>query len=357
MRVLEIEGRADLSKVESGFDGVATAAEAMAREVDTAARKVDDSSTRLDRVGESADNLDSKAAQATGSLGALSSGFELVGAEGSKTAQIFGAAALATDTLAGVGEGLNLITQLTVVQKARDIVVTRAQAVANRASAVATRALAVATRVLNAAMRANPIGLAITAGLILAGLFITLYKRSDRFRSIVQAVGRAGRAALGWVVDKAKDLVQWVGSKIPGGFSTVKRAAELYIRLATLPLRTLITVASNVVQWARDKIPGAFRTMRDTASNIAEKLTAPFRSLRDIIESVVDWIGKIDFPDIPAGIRSLPGVPGRVIAPGAGGSVTTVTNIYGVVSERTAREVERANVNALRRVGVVRAAP
>lgn len=354
MRVLEIEGRADFDKIEAGFDDVGRAADDMARKVDGASRQVENTASRLDRVGESADNLDSKAAQATGSLGALSSGFELVGAE--KYAGTLQSAALATDFLAGVGEGLNLITNLSVVAKARDIVVTKAQAVANRASAAATRAMTLAQRGLNLAMRANPIGLIITGVILLGTLFVLLYKRSDRFRSIVNAVGRAGRAALGWVVEKARDLLNWVGSKIPGGFQTVKRAAELYIRLATLPMRTLIDVAVKVVTWARDKIPAAFRTMRDTASNIADKLTAPFRALRDLVEDVVGWIGKIDFPNAPGWIDKIPGV-GRTVAGAGGGvlggNVTVTTVINGVVSERTAREVERANANALRRVGVV----
>lgn len=351
MRVLEIEGRFDASRVESGFDDVADSAADMAREVDSASRKVEGASTRLDSVGESADNLDSKAAQATGSLGALSSGFELVGAE--KYAVGLQSAALATDFLAGVGEGLNLITNLTVVQKARDVAVTAAQRAANLAAAAATRVQTVAQRALNLAMRANPVGLIITGAILLVGLLIALYRRSDRFRSIVQTVGRVGRQAMSWVVDGARDVVNWIGDRIPGGFRTVQRAAVLYIRLATLPLRTLIDVAGKVVSWARDKIPAAFRAMRDTASNIADRLLQPFRALRDMIESVVDWIGRIDFPDIPDAIKKLPGVPGRVVAgsPLAVGNVSATTIVQGIVDDRTVRQVERAQLNALRRVG------
>lgn len=359
MRVLEIEGRLDASKVESGFADVGESAAAMAREVDSASRKVEGAASRLDTVGESADDLDSKAAQATGSLGALSSGFELVGAE--KYAMGLQSAALATDFLAGVGEGLNLITRLTVVQKVRDAAATAAQRAANLAAAAATRVQTAAQRALNLAMRANPIGLIITAAILLVGFLVLLYRRSERFRSIVQTVGRVGREAIGWIVDRAADLVRWVGDRIPGGFRTVQRAAALYFRLATLPMRTLIDLAGKIVEWARDKIPGAFRSMRDTASSIADRLLSPFRQLRDLIESVVSWIGRIDFPSPPGWLDKLPGV-GRTIAGddgggGGGGGVTTITNIYGVVSERTAREVEVANTNALRRVGIVRALP
>lgn len=356
MRVLEIEARMDTAKAESGFESVGSSAADMAREVDRASDKVRQSASRLDSVAESADNLDSKSAQATGSLGALSSGFELVGLE--KYATGLQSAAMATDFFAGVGEGLNLITQLSIVQRARDAAMAVRQAVANRAAAAATRAQAIATRVLNAAMRANPIGLVITAVLLLIAGFVLLYKRSDRFRSIVQAVGRAGRAAIGWVVDKSRELVRWIGDRIPGGFQTVKRAAELYIRLATLPLRTLITVATRVVEWARDKIPGAFRAMRDTASNIADKLLSPFRSLRDLVEEVVGWIGKIDFPNAPGWLDKIPGV-GRTVAGSTtvgvvpAGTVSATVIVQGIVDDRTVRQIETAQLRALRRTGVV----
>lgn len=346
----------DAAKAVAGFDDVGSAAGDMARAVDTASDKVRSSASRLDSVAESADNLDSKSAQATGSLGALSSGFELVGLE--KYAMGLQSAAMATDFFAGVGEGLNLITQLSIVQRARDAAMAVRQAVANRAAAAATRVQAIAQRVLNAAMRANPIGLIITAVLLLIGILLVLYRRNERVRAIVNAVGRAGRAALGWVVDKARELVRWIGDRIPGGFATVKRAAELYVRLATLPLRTLITVATRVVEWARDKIPGAFRTMRDTASNIADKLLSPFRQLRDLVESVVGWIGKIDFPNAPGWLDKIPGV-GRTVAGAPVGVVTTAgpvsatVVVQGIVDDRTVRQIESAQLRALRRVGVV----
>jgi hypothetical protein len=354
MRVLEIEGRMDATRVESGFADVASSASDMAREVDTASRKVEGASSRLDSVGESADNLDSKAAQATGSLGALSSGFELVGAE--KYATGLQSAALATDFLAGVGEGLNLITNLSVVARARDALMAARQAVANRVAAAATRAQALAQRVLNIAMRANPLGLVITAALLLAAGFVMLYKRSERFRSIVQAGGRAGRAALGWIVSKASELVSWVGTRIPGGMSKVSAGARLYFRLATLPMRTLIDVAKSIITWVGDKIPGAFSTVSRKASAITNTLLAPFRGLKGLIDDIIGAIDRIDFPSPPKWIDKIPGLRVGVGGPVAmtPGNVSATTIVQGVVDERTVRQIGRAQVNALRRVGLVR---
>lgn len=360
MRVLEIEATFDASKVADGFSDVERSAGSMGSAVERASGKAAASASKLDRVGESADNLDSKSAQATGSLGALSSGFELVGAE--KYATGLQSAALATDFLAGVGEGLNLITNLSVVAKARDALATARQAVMNRAAAAATRAQAVAQRVLNIAMRANPIGLIITAVLILVGVLVALYKRNARVREIVNAVGRAGRAAFGWIVDKARDVVAWVGSKIPGGFGTMKTLAVGYIKLVTLPLRTVISVAKDIVTWVRDKVPGAFSTAKNKASEIGDALTRPFRSLLNLVKDIVDWVSKIKIPDIPnpggifgrtTGTAPRPGTPPRTAAPlaGAGGGTTINVTIGGVVDERTARQLERTLVNIARRNG------
>lgn len=70
---VEISSRA----ATQGFDGTADAAKNMAREVESSTRAA---AGGLGRVADSADNLDSKMSSATSALGALSSGFELVGA-------------------------------------------------------------------------------------------------------------------------------------------------------------------------------------------------------------------------------------------------------------------------------------
>jgi hypothetical protein len=354
MRVLEVEGRFDGSKIASGFDEVGSSAGSMASAVDRAATKVDGAASRLDRTADAADNLDSKSAQATGSLGALSSGFELVGAE--KYAGTLQSAAMATDFLAGVGEGLNLITQLSIVAKARDALASLRVAAATRIQAAGARAAALGTRILNAAMRANPIGLVITAAVILGGLFVLLYKRSDRFRAIVQAVGRAGRSALGWVVDKSRELVNWVGSRIPGGFKTVKSAATLYFRLATLPIRTVIDVVGNLIKRVGD-VPAKFTALKNKAQEIGSALLSPFQSVLNVINDIIDRISKIRLPKIDLNPLNRVGArygdygpgPGAPGAYGGGGSLTV--NIGGVVDERTARQLRTTLVNIDRRNG------
>lgn len=101
---------------------------------------------------------------------------------------------------------------------------------AYRAYKSAAAAAAVVQKVLNVAMRANPIGLVVTAiALLIAGLVLA-YKKSETFRKIVNAVRDSGVAAFKkiweWaekLIDKVADLIGWIKSikfpKVPKGIS------------------------------------------------------------------------------------------------------------------------------------------
>jgi hypothetical protein len=140
--------------------------------------------------------------------------------------------------------------------------------VATKAWAVALKVATIAQKIFNAAMRANPIGLIITAiALLVAGLVLA-YKKSETFRRIVDAVGRAGQKAFGWIVDKISELVGWV----------------------------------------KDKAPQAFNAFKTVAVNVGTAILAPFRAVQALIEKILDLIGSIKIPDITPGF-DIPGIP------------------------------------------------
>lgn len=265
-----LDGASDaLRRVEQAADRAAApmsrveqAADRMGRGVDQAARTA---GSGVSEFADRADNLDSKASSATSSLGALSSGFELVGAE--KYAQGLQSAALATDFLSGVGEGLNLVLNTTIGAKIRDRVVTIAQTAANRASAVATRTAAAAQWALNVAMRANPIGIVITALVALAALFVLAYKRSATFRAIVNGAMAGARTAIQWVIDKVEALFSKMGG------------------------------------WR-----GIWDGAKNTAVNAFNAIKAPIQAVIDLIQRVIDRIRSIDFPSPPDWFNRIPGV-------------------------------------------------
>lgn len=262
---LAIRIAADATGTSDVFDQVGASARSMSDDVERAG---DTASSGLDKVSGAAENMDDKAGKATGALGALSAGFELVGLE--KYAGALQSASMATDFASGVAQSFTLLTELESLALVRAKVATIGQTVATKAATVATKAQAVAMRVLNLVLRANPIGLLITAILLAIAVFTTLYKKNEAFRTIVQAVMRAARDAVVWVIDKAKALYDRFGL---------------------------------VVDFLRERVPAAFGALRDRVGPIMERVSAPFRGLIDLIQRVIDKIQAIDFPDLP----SLPG--------------------------------------------------
>lgn len=82
---------------------------------------------------------------------------------------------------------------------------------------LATKRQTTATKASNLAFRANPIGLVVTAVLLLVAGLIYAYKHSERFRAIVDKAGHAGVVAFktvwGWIkkaIDLVKELIDWV---------------------------------------------------------------------------------------------------------------------------------------------------
>lgn len=93
-----------------------------------------------------------------------------------------------------------------------------------------TKGWAIAQGILNAVMAMNPIGLVVLAIVALVGAFIIAYRRSDKFREIVDAVFgglkkfggwvastfvgfiHKAAAAFHWITDKAGDVLGWLRS-------------------------------------------------------------------------------------------------------------------------------------------------
>lgn len=267
----------DPSRATAGFDRTASSAQQMATKVESAGRTA---AIGMDNISSSADDLGGKAGRATGALGALASGAELGGPSFAKYGTALQTAALATDFMSGVGDALNLVLESTILKNIRARVTTIAKTVAEKAAAAATKAMAVAQWALNAAMSANPIGLVVLAIAALVAGFVLAYKKSETFRAIVQTVGRVGKEALGWIVDRIQDVID---------------------------------IAGKVIGWFKDKIPAALETLGNVAKRIGDVVLAPFRTLQSIIEKVIDLIGKIKIPDIPDWV---PGV-GRAAATSA----------------------------------------
>ena len=263
---LAIRLSTDVGDTARDFDRVGDAADRMGRDVVDASR---DSERATRDLGESADNLDSTAGKATGAMGALSSGFDLVGAE--KYSAALGGAAMATDFLSGVGQSLTLILESERIVKLKS-------AIASGIQTAATKAQTVAQRALNLVMRANPIGLLIAAGVALAAGFAVLYNKSETFRGAVHAVGRFGKAALDLVINAARDVGSWFG-RLGDAAGAAKRLAEPAINAILTPVRALRDMISSVVDWIGNiDWPEPPQWMQDAANGIGGAIGAVFRA-------------------------------------------------------------------------------
>jgi hypothetical protein len=267
-KVVDLEVRVATTADVDAFDKVATSAGSMGDSIETAATQADTASTRLDRVAGSAENMDDKAGKATGALGALSSGFELVGAE--KYAGALQGAALATDFASGAAQAFTLVTELESVALVKSKVASAAHAAQTIATSAVTKAATAAQWLMNAALSANPIGLVVVALAAMTAGVVLAYQKSETFRNVVDsAFGVAQR-----VVEAVVDVVEKVPEKVG---DIVDKVADL---------------------------PDAFRNAKERVVEFVGDMVSPIQNVIDKVQDLIGWIGQIDLPDI-----DLPGNP------------------------------------------------
>lgn len=388
---LAIRMTADATDAAKAADTAGDAYTRMASDIDDATRKADTAASRMDGVAESSDVIASKSSQAAGGLGDLGGALSAVpgplGAVGSGMETL----APAIMGVTGAADLLNLVTQSQVVLQTKAKASAIASAVATRAQAVATRTAAIAQRILNAVMRANLVGVIVTAVLLLVAGFVLLYKKNERFRTIVKAVFKVATAYIRGVIKVVSLLVGWAKDKLPGAWNTAKeRAAAAFGAIRDKVGEVIGRVIGVVVGfrdkaaavWAaiRDKAGSAFGAIRDKVASIVGGIRDKFTGARDAVQGVFDAIrdkvdsvmgailgfvqpvidkindlvnlaGNIHLPDLnplnrTTGGKTMPG--GRTVdtssSGGAGGAGIVINQftINGVLNARDAvREIEQ----------------
>ena len=318
MKTVELDVKVATTADVDAFDRVSTSARSMGDAVDAASTQADTASSRFDNVATSAENLDDRAGKATGALGALSAGFELVGAE--KYAGALQGAAMATDFASGVGQAYNLVLELESVKRVKAVATSAAHKVATVASTAATGAATVAQRALNAALNANPLGLVITALTLVAGGLVLAYNKSETFRTVVDTAFAAAKRAVQPVVDTIGNIAGKVG---------------------------------EAIEWVRDKLPPAVETAKTKVVGFFGDMLAPVQSIYDKVVALIEKIQDIDFPKLPDlnPFRTAGGVSTAGLLPGASTSSTTtagdaeVTRLLALIL--AAIQAGQVTVNAL----------
>jgi phage-related protein len=238
----------DSTKLESAFNNVGSAADRMKSNVGSASRSVGESASSFDTMGEAADGAEGKAQGFSDTLtgtkdvmggaaeiakGNLFEGFVMAGQGAADLA-----GGLASFMIPALKNGVTWIKSTTVAQKA-----------------------------LNIAMRANPIGLVITALVLLGVGLVALYKKSETFRNIVNG-------AFGSVKTVAVGVFNWIRNNWKTIFNTLTAPFQLAIK----PIWKHRDSILNAIR----AVPGA---VKGFMKNVAGTITAPFQAAFSGIKS------------------------------------------------------------------------
>lgn len=172
-----------------------------------------------------------------------------------------------------------------------------ALAAAEKIVAAATRAYAVAQRILNVAMRANVIGIIITALVGLAALFVLLWKRSETFRRIVtkafQLVKAAASKVYGWmksawsnVFGFLKNPISRAMAVIVGLWGRLRSAVGRVLDWIKSHWRTLLVVLTGPFGAAVVAIVNNWDKIKAAASRVVA-------FIRRVWSAVVSWMASL----------------------------------------------------------------
>ena len=207
-----------------------------------------------------------------------------------------------------------LVAITTTVLKVGQVLLTGA----TLASIASTNGLAASMLALNATMRANPIGIIITAIAALIAGFVLAYKKSETFRNGVAIVAKA---VIGFVALMVRAF---------GGF------IEVLAKLLTGPMRTFLGVIS--------KLPGVggaakagLKLLNDGISSVgdfADKTASKIEGLKGKVDSFTAAANKSAKTGEDVKKKSSGGTGGG--GGGGGGGTTTVTTAVIPVTGPTA---------------------
>lgn len=283
---------------------------------------------RLEEASDSAENKAQGFASTLTGTADVMAGFGQV-ARG----DVFGGLVTLGGGFADLAEGVNYtvvpalraMTKISILQAKATVQAAVSSArltVVEKARAVVTKGVAVAQRALNLVMRANPIGLVITAIVALIAIFTALYKNNKGFRDFVDRMWRSIRQ---WVATAVKVIGEWL-SRFGTWLRTLwTRSAGFRDALG----RIFSWIARHIgerLKNARESfniLVAAFRTVRDQLAVVRDKIGDIFGRVASIVSSKLEGarkkliviVDRIKTSVINPLIRMLNKIPGVNISP------------------------------------------
>jgi hypothetical protein len=194
---------------------------------------------------------------------------------------------------AATAAGTTTETASTVV-KGRGVIATLASRAAALASAAATRVMTVSQAALNVVMSLNPIGLVVIAVLALVAAFVIAYKKSERFRAIVNAVFGALKSGvlntIGFIRQNWPTILAVLTGPVGLAFLAFRRYKTKIVAVFTSIKNTVAGLFSGIGA-------GIVAAIKGMVNQIIQLANAPIRALNKVAGKV-PGIGKIS--EIPA---------------------------------------------------------
>lgn len=228
---------------------------------------------------------------------------------------------------AGASLANTLATRAATTATVQDTTATNVNAAAKGRATLATKLAAGAQRVLNLAMRANPIGLIITAITLLVGGLVLAYQKSETFRNIVNGIGTAimsvVRPAIDWFTGTALPALgaftMWVGEQFLKLWPIIKTAFDI-----------AVAVVTDFIGRISQYFQGGFQVLTGIFDFFKNLFTGNWSGLRDSVLQIAgglwDMLGGIFGTGRDRALEFVLGLRDR--------AVTAVTNMKDWIVER-----------------------
>jgi hypothetical protein len=190
--------------------------------------------------------------------------------------------------------------------------------------AISTKAAEFATKLFNGTLKANPIGIVVTAVSLLVGALVSAYASSENFRGAVNSV-----------FDKLKELWDFLSPIASTAFEGLKAAFEV---LST-PMSTIITAATDLYSAAEPVLS----LLKKVVAKAFDGLSSALGVLRDPINTIRTAFSNLSSFASPV-IEVLKGV--------ARGAFSGLKTAFGVIAKpiQLAANAIMAIYNAIKKV-------
>ena len=189
------------------------------------------------------------------------------------------------DNLPSIGVVLAGLTASTIAHK----IATLAATAATKGMTLAQYAAATAQRVLNAAMKANPIGLVITAISVLIAIVMALAKNNEQLREKFVAAWNGIKKAVSAVVNWFAEIPGKIWNAIVGAVSRVKQWGTNLVNAAKQAASNFLSGVVNTLKNIPSKIWGAIVGAIDRVKQWgANMLSSAKQAATNMINSVVN---------------------------------------------------------------------